>query len=265
MDGEAQFFNSSTDIILYMARLGARVHNYVTFLVDHAEGRHQCISSKLRGVEVTPDCLDALKQGSAAIARQLQGAYSMLLEDYLKRLDDQTKKDASNEKLIDRNSRLACDLHAHQLLMYRNLHLEELDRTSATTLVGSFVYLTTRHTWNKCTREAGRMLLPETELYELLQVQRRRLVQYLRGQRQYDLDDVMQTALQVSTSATGSLRASSEIVDAHNRWATISGDRSIGRFAVGSTRSGGLNPSPSLSLSLSLSPSLSFSRFIAPA
>ena len=83
------------------------------------------------------------------------------------------------------------------------------------------------------------MILPETELYELLQVQRRRLVGYMRTQKQYELDDVLQTALQVSTSTTGSLRASSEVVDAHNRWNTIGGSRSVGRFAVGSTRSGG--------------------------
>ena len=34
-----------------------------------------------------------------------------------------------------------------------------------------FLYLTTRHTWNKAARDKGKMLLPETELYELLQVQ----------------------------------------------------------------------------------------------
>ena len=47
------------------------------------------------------------------------------------------------------------------------------------------------------------MILPETELYELLQVQRRRLVSYMRSQKQYELDDVLQTALQVLPFSTG--------------------------------------------------------------
>ena len=129
--------------------------------------------------------------------------------------------------------RLACDLHAHRLLMFRNV---EMEIRSAQVISGSFVFLTTRHTWNKQTREHGRLLLPETELYELLSVQRRRLVSFTRTLKQRDFDEVLQTALQVSTSSTGSLRASSDVVDAHNRWGYIQGDRSCGRYVVASTR-----------------------------
>jgi hypothetical protein len=78
--------------------------------------------------------------------------------------------------------------------------------------------------------------VPETELYELLQIQRRRLVTWLKAARQATLDDVMQTALQVSTSSTGSLSASDDQLDDANRWARIAGARSGGRYAVGSTR-----------------------------
>ena len=46
----------------------------------------------------------------------------------------------------------------------------------------------------------------------------------------------MQTALQVSTSSTGSLSASDDQLDDANRWARIAGARSGGRYAVGSTR-----------------------------
>lgn len=96
-----------------------------------------------------------------------------------------------------------------------------------------------RHTWNNATREQGRLLVPETELYELLTVQRRRLVEFSRTLVQYDFDEVLQCALQVSTSTTGSLRASTDMVAAANRWNYLKGDRSIGRFAVGSQRKGG--------------------------
>jgi hypothetical protein len=138
--------------------------------------------------------------------------------------------------LIDRNSRLACDLHAHRLLLYRNFQQHEMTLLSAKVLIGSFVYLTTRHTWNKAARKQGKLLVPETELYELLTVVRRRLITWPSFKKQSPLDEVLQTALQVSSSTTGSLRASAAIVDAANRWSVIAGPHSVGRFAVASTR-----------------------------
>jgi hypothetical protein len=106
----------------------------------------------------------------------------------------------------------------------------------AKTLLGSFVYLTTRHTWNRATKEGARLKMPETELYELLQIQRRRLINWMNSCRQGVLDEVMQTALQVSSSLTGSLKASAALLDDQNRWSKITGPRSCGRWAVGSTR-----------------------------
>jgi hypothetical protein len=124
-----------------------------------------------------------------------------LLDEYLVKLDRETTAQPGDEELIDRNSRLACDLHAHRLLLYRNLHLSELEAAQAETVVkvvlGSFVYLTTRHTWNKAAREHGRLLVPETELYELLQVTRRRSIRWVQRQKQGAVDTVLQTALQV--------------------------------------------------------------------
>ena len=46
----------------------------------------------------------------------------------------------------------------------------------------------------------------------------------------------MQTALQVSSSLTGSFKTSADVLDNQNRWSRVSGDRSVGRWAVGSTR-----------------------------
>ncbi|KAH8067982.1 hypothetical protein JL721_7202 [Aureococcus anophagefferens] len=58
-----------------------------------------------------------------------------------------------DEALVDRNSRLACDLHAHQLLLRR-------DATDGVVpgLLGSFLFLTTRHTFNKFRRDDGKIL-----------------------------------------------------------------------------------------------------------
>ncbi|KAH9261268.1 hypothetical protein BASA81_000972 [Batrachochytrium salamandrivorans] len=231
-------FNVSVDIILYVARLGARCESFVSLLIELREGEHECLSAQdtYRDLEVTPDCLEKLKQGRQMLRRRLLVDFDELFEDYLRRLDSETKRDPSNERLIDRNSRLAADLHAIKILFHRNTKPEEYTDVTARALIGSFVFLTTRHTWNKAMRSTGRILVPETELYEVLQIQRRRLIYYCRSLQQGPLDAILQSALQISTSTTGSLRANAEVVDQYNRWARISGDRSVGRFAVGSTR-----------------------------
>ena len=117
-----------------------------------------------------------------------------MLEEYLHKLHRSTEANVGNEAFIDRNSRLACDLHAHRLLLYRNLLDGELSPEVVKTVVGSFVFLTTRHTWNKAARKKGKLLVPETELYELLTVTRRRIIGWARSQRQKGLDDVLQVS-----------------------------------------------------------------------
>lgn len=219
-----------------MTRFAARVDNYISFLVDHKRGLHRCIDAPLREVEIDEDTLKVLLEGQVNIRNKLHEEVAPLIEEYLLKLDKETSSNPHNEKLIDRNSRLACDLHAHRLLLYRNFQQEEMSPISAKVLIGSFVYLTTRHTWNKAARKQGKLLLPETELYELLTVVRRRLITWPSFKRQSELDEVLQTALQVSSSTTGSLRASAAIVDAANRWSIIAGPHSVGRFAVASTR-----------------------------
>lgn len=209
----------------------------MSLLIDYYNGSHDCLCDwPLREADVAPETMTQLLEGRKALRDLLQTQFHNLFKDYLRRLDYETSNDPTNEKLIDRNSRLACDFHAHMLLIYRNYH--EVDMTSeiAKTLIGSFIYLTTRHTWNKVVKEELRMHLPETELYALLQVQRRRIVSWLAQLRQGILDEVMQTALQVSSSLTGSFKTKSDVLDGQNRWSRIQGDRSVGRWAVGSTR-----------------------------
>ena len=68
-------------------------------------------------------------------------------------------------KLLDAATRIACRLHAHVLLLFRNVTAEMLDAQSVTQLSSAFLFLSTRHTWNM------RLLqVPETTLFELMQV-----------------------------------------------------------------------------------------------
>lgn len=177
-------------------------------------------------------------------ASRLRVQYVDLFNDYLLRLEAETKASPENEKLINRNSRLACDLHAHRLLCFRNSGSgggPPINVASAATLFGSFVYLTTRHTWNKNKREHGKLLVPECEVYETLAVQRRRLVKYTSELMQAELDTVMQTALETATSLTGALQVSADVLDSANQWGKLQGSRSVGRFVIVGSRSGPTN------------------------
>jgi hypothetical protein len=81
----------------------------------------------------------------------------------------------------------------------------------------------------------GGLLVPETELYEILAVQRRRLVTWCNSKLQGPLDATLQAALEISTSAAGAFVH--RHADVQNRWSKITGARCVGRYAVASTRS----------------------------
>jgi hypothetical protein len=78
-DGDSLDFNTGVGIILYMTRLGARIDNYITFLMEVATGTHQSILAKLRGVVVTKDCLKKLKEGRAALRKLMIGDFQDLV------------------------------------------------------------------------------------------------------------------------------------------------------------------------------------------
>ena len=234
-DIEADDFNASTRIILYISLLGSRVDNYLSFIIDHHNKEHECIVHELRGNNLTQEIIDLLVEGRKNVRQLLHAQFVPLLEDYLSRLEREITNDPTNEKLISRNSKLACDIHAHKFIIYRNYLNKDYSASVVKTIIGSFLYLTTRHTWNKSV-EASTLLVPEVEMYEALYVVRRRVVNWMTKCRQGVCDEVMQTALQVSSSLTGNLNAGAELIDSQNRWSRIVGDRSIGRWAVGSTR-----------------------------
>lgn len=79
-------FNESSLIILYAARLGARVDNYITFLIDWHRNQHQCIDWPLREMD-TPECnLRSLLAGQKSVREILHSQFDSLLDDYLKKL-----------------------------------------------------------------------------------------------------------------------------------------------------------------------------------
>lgn len=249
-DSKSSDFNTSVEIILYVTRMAARVHNYLHFAVLHILKKHDNLRLAMR--DEPPDSIATLDHALQEVGQRLRGPFADLLDDYLTRLDEETSASPEDEQLVNRNSRLASDLNAHKLLCFRNCGttgMDELDQQSATSIVSSFIYLTTRHTWNKSRREMGRLLVPEFELYELFSMQRRRLVSYI-DLPQAELDAVMEQALQTATSTTGT---SCELVNNTNMWGKLHGSRVAGRFVLVGPRAAsdtGKNVKPSKDVSV---------------
>jgi hypothetical protein len=65
-DRAGKDFNASVTIILYISRLGARVLNYIDFVVLHSEGKHETIDFPMRQ-EPDPAVLSILKTAHADI------------------------------------------------------------------------------------------------------------------------------------------------------------------------------------------------------
>ena len=247
------YFNSGVEIILYTIRLGSRVDNYLSFLIQYSTNTHATINKnefELRGVHVSEETLETLVAARLKLRQLLFGRFLDLLDSYLKKLDKAIilcGETTANENQLSSLSELACDLHTHKLLLFRNVRIEDkyvtddLETTGGVhksghidfsrilkNILGSFIYLTTRHTWN------GELLVPENELYEILCIQRRRLVRWCNSKRQGPLDSTLQASLEISTSAAGAF--AHQHSDAQNRWSKIAGDRCGGRYAVASTR-----------------------------
>eukprot|EP00750_Incisomonas_marina_P014138 INCI17609.11.p1 GENE.INCI17609.11~~INCI17609.11.p1 ORF type:complete len:5029 (+),score=1065.32 INCI17609.11:298-15384(+) len=249
-------FNSGVEIILYTIRLGSRVDNYLSFLIQYTTNTHATINKndvELRGVHVSPETLSILKAARLKLRQLLFGRFLDLLDSYLKKLDKEIvecgeSSSAHANEMLSGKAILACDLHTHKLLLFRNVRVDDelvsddLETTGGVhkagcidfsrilkNILGSFIYLTTRHTWN------GSLLVPENEMYEILSVQRRRLVQWCNTKRQGPLDTALQSSLEISTSAAGAF--AHQHADSQNRWSKIAGPRCGGRYAVASTRS----------------------------
>eukprot|EP01012_Entosiphon_sulcatum_P007139 TRINITY_DN13559_c0_g1_i1.p1 TRINITY_DN13559_c0_g1~~TRINITY_DN13559_c0_g1_i1.p1 ORF type:complete len:4669 (-),score=764.85 TRINITY_DN13559_c0_g1_i1:3029-17035(-) len=217
------------EVILYLLRTVARVENYIYFLIAHTTGRHPSISIPLRGVVITPDVLQQLQHSYRELREFIEGSVTDMLESWigealqrcLMNADDPLTSARSGwTQSIDESVRLLSRLHAHLLLLYRNVETPEAK--TASTLLSSFVFLTTRHTWNQNLLE-----LPETELYEVMQIQRRNLVRWLCAAQPSDLALVMDSIVRVATTTGKRVPSRHDVI---HDWSFVDGEGCLGRF-----------------------------------
>eukprot|EP00760_Papus_ankaliazontas_P003017 PhM_4_TR11378/c0_g1_i1/m.4426 len=145
-------------------------------------------------------------------------------KDAEKKAEERKKKRGGSGK-VDRHTRLSCRLYAHLLLLYRNVNPEEYSVVTASTLLSGFIFLQTRHTWNQGLLPD----VPETELYELMQVQRRNMMHYLATTAPQDVAEVMESVVRVTT-AMGIRRRFTESVI--RPWGMLQGPRNCCRFTL---------------------------------
>jgi len=145
---------------------------------------------------------------------------------------------------VDQCHIIACNLHAHSLLFYRNVRECDLDFESASTLLCGSMYLTIHHSWNM-----DKLTIPENQIFELLHITRVKLIKYVRSLNQEDLNALMDTLLTVSVGselrnprglnyirneqlAEATALGQASVRGTGRKWGYVFGPRSIGRFGV---------------------------------
>lgn len=171
---------STTEVILFVCRLACRFDSYASFVIDVSEGTHQTMHRRPRDFDVSAQTLAELKHGVTLIRALLHGDLLSMIKDFSVGAYREYHE-SSDEETLNMNTRIMCCLHGHLILATRNLPLSALNSTNVKHIMASFVHLNCRHSFN-----TGRHVdlpgtsyfIPETELYETLQCQRRRLVEW---------------------------------------------------------------------------------------
>ena len=220
---------NTVPIILYVLRTATRFENYLTFMIDHAKGEHESITTPLRDITLTDSVLTRLEEGLAKIRVLLRGPYHKMIEAWSYEAMKQCEN-KEDDRVVDENTRLVCNLFSHLLLLFRNVKFEELTTDIISTQLCSFIFLTTRHAWNM-----GLLTIPENEIFEVLHLQRRKLVTWVREASQFQLDEVMESIVRVVSGTGIRVPKGGEFQNnSLRKWVHIHGERSIGRFTVGS-------------------------------
>ncbi|CAL1169150.1 unnamed protein product [Cladocopium goreaui] len=122
----------------------------------------------------------------------------------------------------------SCNIHAHLLLLLRNVPEDELDERSVSRILSSFTFLSLHHTFNQ-----NFLDIPETELFEVFQHHRRGLVRWFEKQRKNSEYGRFNRVLQQVHQQFSTIDSSSAVDTALFEWGVVKGDaRNAGRYAI---------------------------------
>eukprot|EP01060_Flectonema_neradi_P006280 TRINITY_DN1420_c0_g1_i1.p1 TRINITY_DN1420_c0_g1~~TRINITY_DN1420_c0_g1_i1.p1 ORF type:complete len:4698 (+),score=1051.93 TRINITY_DN1420_c0_g1_i1:123-14216(+) len=221
---------SSVDVILYLVKTLARVDTYLMFVMSDK-------FSEISRVRIHN--LETIKNIHSEIRATLRNNIVPMLEawiwevmkhhtsTYLEELESDIGHKDETVLPITTASQIAARIHSHLILLERSATPEETQtEESNCTVLSSFLFLTTRHTWNQ-----GLLNVPETELYEVVQMRRRAMVQWLVDNEGPALNAVMRSAVLTATSAGTKVSAENCKGSYYQAgWGLVGGYGSIGRF-----------------------------------
>ena len=232
--------SSTASIILYVIRLGARLDNALSFLIQCSQGTHDTLKGDhtvFRELHLTSETLAVLMDGQSKLRALVHDEGLRILEVWLHKLMLECEG-RTDDDTLDENTEIMCNIYAHMLISLRNFTLSELTATLVGYLVQSSIFLSTRHKWNTgtCNNDGfPQMSVPENELFETMHIMRRKSILWLRQRASpSELDTIMEGAVEAAAN-TNFLKSSENL----NRWGFVAGRRSLGRFALHSRRDGG--------------------------
>ncbi|CAK9110721.1 ATP synthase gamma chain 2 [Durusdinium trenchii] len=116
-----------------------------------------------------------LRRGRVLLRSTFEGEVLPWFDRWMEELAESAQQEPARE---DECNSLACRLHAHQVLVLRNVPTSDFDSERIKRFLSSLTYLSSHHTFNQ-----ERLEVPETELFEALHLHRRFMVRWLVEQR----------------------------------------------------------------------------------
>ncbi|CAE7195129.1 unnamed protein product, partial [Symbiodinium microadriaticum] len=208
--------------ILFSVRLAVRVESAAALLMDHAEGK---VARAWPRLTTTPSVLEDLRRGRSLLRSTFEGEVLPWFDRWLEELAESAQQEPSRE---DECNQLACRLHAHQVLVLRNVPQSDFDAERVKRLLSSLTYLSSHHTFNQ-----ERLEVPETELFETLQLHRRYIVRWLVEQRRLNALQGFNSVLRSCHQQLSALGDTSAPETAGFEWVCVGDDSEYeGRFGV---------------------------------
>ena len=178
--GTQPFRCKTTSLILCVIGLFVHVESAIRFLLQLAKGTHPSLSLDfIRGLEVSQEVRKQLESHLIASQALLQGEVRKVLLRWMRELEDEAQKAMrAKPESVDQITRDQCSVHAYIILTMRNVPLTGPTAwADITQLLTSFMFVERRHTWN----DVG-LLVPENQIWEIMHLRRREIVEWLNAQ-----------------------------------------------------------------------------------
>ncbi|CAK9118523.1 unnamed protein product [Durusdinium trenchii] len=233
--------------ILFTLRVAARVESSAVYLLQHSEGKLPSTGPRPGALPSSAWLLHELRAGRERL-RAIFAEAEGWLDAWLEELHDLACKAAAAageeggapgrgtgpqaknkaQQSLDQYMKTSCNIHAHLLLLLRNVPEEELDERSVSRILSSFAFLSLHHTFNQ-----NFLDIPETELFEIFQHHRRGLVRWFEKQRKNNEYGRFNRVLQEVHQQFSTIDSSSSVDTALFEWGVVKGDfRNAGRYAI---------------------------------